>query len=114
MEKEPGEYCFSPKILDPLHEKNRLQVDKPNKGKKGVKGKKGKPHRIEDKLTRQLEDQSSPLSDDGEVDEINVEIALEGKTHSITLDKDSDPEKIGKEFALSMNLPNDKAERLIQ
>ena len=56
MDREPDEYSWCPKILDPANEKNRLQVDRPKKGKKGVKGKKGKPHRIEDKLTRQLED----------------------------------------------------------
>lgn len=80
-----------------------------------MKGKKGKPNKIEDKLTRQLEDQSSPESEaEGDADEINVEIALEGKTHKITLDKDSDPEKIGKEFAESMSLSDDKTDRLIQ
>jgi len=73
-----------------------------------------KPKRIEDKLTKQLEDQSPQHSEDEDDDEVlTVKIALGGKEHEINIYRDSDPEKIGREFAKTQNLPEAKANLLI-
>lgn len=71
-----------------------------------------KPNKLEDKLTKQLEDQSPQNSDDEEDEDevqcLTVKIALGGKEHEINLYKDSDPEEIGKEFAQTQNLSEAK------